>query len=68
MTLFKVVKKTHDEKPDDEHVFKITLRAKEGHRLTLTVKETEFDGYIIGDSLDVAWGQFQRRLTELPTR
>ena len=68
MVLFSIIKKTHDEKPEDVHVYRITLRAKEGHRLTLTVDESEFEGYIIGDRLDVAWGQFQRRLTEVPPR
>ena len=63
MVLFKVSKKQHVEKPGDDHQFKVVLKSKEGHKLTLVVSESEFEDYIMGDSIDINWGRYQRRLT-----
>ncbi len=64
MPLFTVVTKTHQEKPGDQHRYTVTLKCPEGHTLKLLVTESDFLGYIIGDSVDVKWGRFQRRLEE----
>jgi len=67
MALFKVVRKRHVEKPGDVHEFKVQLKAKEGHKLTLNVSGYDFEEYNIGDQIDVKWGQYQQRLREVST-
>ena len=64
MALFKVKKKTHDEKEADIHVYKVSLKSPDGHSLTLKVSESEFEDFTIGDGVDVRWGQFQRGLED----
>lgn len=67
MSIFTVVTKTHQEKPGDQHKYTVTLKCPEGHTLKLLVTEYDFQGYIVGDSVDVKWGRFQQRLTEVTT-
>jgi len=55
MVLFKVVKKSHVEKPGDVHQFRVEFRSGEGHRLSLDVSELEYEGYLIGDGVNVRW-------------
>ena len=63
MVLFKVSSKRHTEKAGDVHAFKVELKCKEGHKLTLDVNHDDFEGWQIGDSIDVKWGQFQQDLS-----
>jgi len=55
MVLFKVVKKSHVEKPGDVHQYRVDFRSGEGHRLSLEVSEPEYEDYLIGDGIDVRW-------------
>lgn len=64
MPVFTVVAKTHKEEPGDRHKYTVTLKHPEGHKLTLLVTEYDFQGYVIGDSVDAKWGSFQIKLTE----
>ena len=66
MVVFRVAKKTHIEKPGSVHKYKVEFKSKEGHRLTLDVAEPEFDGYLTGDSIDVKWGDYQRKVEDFP--
>ena len=65
MTLFKVVKKTHEEKPGEDHRFKVALKSEGGDSLTLKVSELEFEQYRFGLPVDVVWMGYQKRLDEV---
>ena len=65
VAMFRVSKKTHVEKPGGVHSYKVEFKSKDGHRLTLDVAEPEFDAYLTGDSMDVKWGDYQRKLGEV---
>lgn len=62
MPLFKVVKKNHAEKTGDNHAYQVVLKSPEGHMLRLVVGDEEFDGYVVGDTVSVEWGAYQRKL------
>jgi len=64
MPIFTVVSKTHKEEPGDRHKYNVTLKCPEGHSLKLLVTEADFPSYVIGDTVDVKWGFYQRRLME----
>jgi len=64
MSLFKVVKKNHAEKTGDNHAYQVVLKSAEGHMLRLVVGDEDFDGYVVGDTVSVEWGAYQRRLEE----
>jgi hypothetical protein len=65
IAMFRVSKKTHVEKPGGVHSYKVEFKSKDGHKLTLDVAEPEFDAYMTGDSMDVKWGDYQRKLGEV---
>ena len=60
--MFKVVKKNHAEKTGDNHAYQVVMRSPEGHMLRLVVGDEEFDGYVVGDTVSVEWGAYQRKL------
>ena len=62
MPLFKVVRKLHAEKTGDNHAYQVVLKSPEGHMLRLVVGDEEFDGYVVGDTVSVEWGAYQRKL------
>lgn len=64
MVLFNVKRKTHDEKEDEIHVYKVYLKSPDGHTLTLKVSESEFEDYQTGDQIDIKWEKFQRALED----
>ena len=63
MVVFKVSSKRHTEKADGVHTYRVELKCTDGHRLTLDVDQPEFEGWILGDSIDVKWGRFQQDLS-----
>ena len=65
MPIFTIVSKTHKEEPGDRHQYTVTLKCPEGHTLKLLVTETDFEGYMIGDAVDVKWGIYQSTLPEV---
>lgn len=62
--IFKVVKKNHAEKTGDNHAYQVVMRSPEGHMLRLVVGNEEFEGYMVGDTVSVEWGPYQRKLEE----
>ena len=63
MVLFKVSSKRHTEKAGDVHAYKVELKCKEGHKLTLDVNQADFKDWQIGDSIDVKWSPYQQELS-----
>lgn len=64
MPLFKVVRKLHAEKTGDNHAYQVVMKSPEGHMLRLVVGDEEFDGYVVGDTVSVEWGAYQRKLED----
>lgn len=64
MPLFKVVKKNHAEKTGDNHAYQVVMKSPEGHMLRLVVGDEEFEGFVVGDTVSVEWGAYQRKLEE----
>jgi len=56
--LFRVVEKSFDEGSDSK-TFKVTLESPNGHVLILSVNGSDFERYMVGDSIMVEIGSYE---------
>jgi len=65
MPQFKVVKKSHIEKPGNNSDYIVFLKSPEGYLMKLAVDEKAYLTYIVGEVIAVEWSSYQKKLEDV---